>query len=55
MIHAALGQEQDTLRCLESAVAEHSSAVPYLQVDPLFDGVRRHGRYKRIAECLGLA
>ena len=54
MIHAALGHEEDTLHSLESAVADHSSAVPYLDVDPLFDRVRRNRRFKTITQCIGL-
>jgi hypothetical protein len=53
-IHASLGQEEDTLHSLESAVADHSSALPYLDVDPLFDGVRTNPRFKTITQCLGL-
>jgi DNA-binding winged helix-turn-helix (wHTH) protein/Tfp pilus assembly protein PilF len=55
MIHASLGHEEDTLHALESAVADHSSAVPYLEVDPLFDRVRRSRRFKSITQCVGLA
>ncbi|HEV2689558.1 MAG TPA: winged helix-turn-helix domain-containing protein [Bryobacteraceae bacterium] len=55
MIHAALGHEEDTLHSLESAVDDHSSGLPYLDVDPLFDRVRLNRRFKTIAECVGLA
>ena len=55
MIHAALGQEEETVQSLESAAAEHSSAVPYLRVDPIFDCVRRNRRYQEIAHRVGIA
>jgi tetratricopeptide (TPR) repeat protein len=54
MIHAALGHEEETVQSLESAAAERSSAVPYLNVDPVFDGVRRNRRYREIAHRVGL-
>jgi DNA-binding winged helix-turn-helix (wHTH) protein/Tfp pilus assembly protein PilF len=54
MIHAALDHENDTLHSLESAVEDHSSAVPFLAVDPLFDKVRRNRRFKSITQCAGL-
>jgi DNA-binding winged helix-turn-helix (wHTH) protein len=54
MIHASLGQEEDTLHSLESAVADHSSALPYLDVDPLYDRVRTNPRFKTITQCVGL-
>jgi DNA-binding winged helix-turn-helix (wHTH) protein/Tfp pilus assembly protein PilF len=50
MIHASLGQEEDTLHSLESAVADHSSALPYLDVDPLFGQVRTNRRFKTISQ-----
>jgi tetratricopeptide (TPR) repeat protein len=53
MIHAALGNEEEALRLLESAAAEHSTAVPYLEVDPLFDRFRQSGRYNGIAQRVG--
>jgi hypothetical protein len=31
-----------------------SSALPYLDVDPLFDRVRTNRRFKTITQCLGL-
>jgi DNA-binding winged helix-turn-helix (wHTH) protein/Tfp pilus assembly protein PilF len=54
MIHAALGHEEETVQSLESAAAEHSSALPYLQVDPIFDCFRRNRRYQEIAHRVGL-
>jgi DNA-binding winged helix-turn-helix (wHTH) protein len=54
MIYAGLGRDEDTLRCLESSVAEHSSSVPYLDVDPIFDGVRGNRRYQGIAQRVGI-
>jgi adenylate cyclase len=51
MIHASLGQEEDTLHSLEFAVADQSSALPYLNVDPLFDRVRTN---PPLTQCLGL-
>jgi DNA-binding winged helix-turn-helix (wHTH) protein/Tfp pilus assembly protein PilF len=54
MIHAAFGHEEETVQSLESAVAEHSSAVPYLNVDPIFDCLRRNRRYQEIAHRVGL-
>jgi tetratricopeptide (TPR) repeat protein len=55
MIHAALGHEEETVQSLESAAAEHSSALPYLKVDPIFDYFRRNRRYQEIAHRVGLA
>jgi Tfp pilus assembly protein PilF len=55
MIHAALGHEEETVQSLESAAAEHSSAIPYLNVDPVFDCIRRNRRYQEIAHRVGLA
>ena len=55
MIHAALGHEEETVKSLESAAAERSSAVPYLNVDPIFDHLRGNRRYREIAHRVGLA
>jgi len=53
-IYAALGDEDGALCHLESAAAEHSTALPFLNVDPLFDRLRGSGRYHGIAQRMGL-
>jgi len=55
MVQAALGQDEDTLGSLESAVADHSTSVPFLGVDPLFDRVRGCRRFRNITEEIGIA
>ncbi len=55
IVHAALRDEDQALGDLECAVNEHSSAVPYVNVDPMFDDFCRQRRYRDIANRVGLA
>jgi len=55
VIHARLGEKEQTLTWLEKAYDEHDSGLPSLGVDPLFNSVRGDARFQALLKRLGLA
>jgi eukaryotic-like serine/threonine-protein kinase len=55
VIHARLGEKEQTLTWLEKAFDEHDSGLVSLAVDPLFDNVRSDPRFQSLVKRLKLA
>jgi eukaryotic-like serine/threonine-protein kinase len=55
VIHARLGEKEQTLTWLEKAYDEHDSGLVSLGVDPLFNSVRADARFHALLKRLGLA
>ena len=53
-VYAALGQAQEAIRWLESAVTERSCWLSRLRVDPIFDRLRPEKGFERVLISLGL-
>jgi len=53
-IYAALGDKDEAFRLLEKAYEEHSSNMPFLAVDPFWDGIRSDPRYADLLRRMGL-
>ena len=53
-IYAALGDKGEAFRLLEKAYEEHSSNMPFLAVDPFWDGIRSDPRYADLLRRMGL-
>jgi TolB-like protein len=53
-LHIGLGQACRALDFLEHAFAERSPALYQLAIDPLYDPLRGHSRFKRLLEKMGL-
>ena len=55
LIHAGLGREEEIFTWLERALEERSIWLGYLNVEPVFDGLRGHPRFQRLIKRVGLA
>jgi len=53
-IYAALDDKDEAFRLLEKAYEEHSSNMPFLAVDPCWDGIRSDPRYADLLRRMGL-
>src|SRR5438876_33985 len=53
-IYAALDDKDQAFRLLEKAYDEHSSNMPFLAVDPFWDGIRSDPRYADLLRRMGL-
>src|SRR6266571_3780833 len=53
-IYAALDDKDEAFRLLEKAYDEHSSNMPFLAVDPCWDGIRSDPRYADLLRRMGL-
>jgi len=53
-IYAALGDKDEAFRLLEKAYEEHSSNMPFLAVDPFWDGIRSDPRYADLLRRMSL-
>jgi serine/threonine-protein kinase len=55
VIYAGLDEKQRAIEWLEKARDERFNWVPFIQVDPLFDGIRSDPRFREILKSLGLS
>ena len=55
VVHAGLRNDNEALEALELAVEERADRLIFLNVDPLFDRLRRRARFKHVLERLGLS
>jgi hypothetical protein len=53
-IYEALGDRDEAFRWLDRAIAERSSAIPFLHVDPWLDGLRSDQRFAAALRRAGL-
>jgi len=54
LIHAALGEKDLAFEWLERALAERSSWLVYLDVEPMLDGLRSDSRFEDLTRRIGL-
>jgi hypothetical protein len=52
--YAQLGRSDEAFRWLEVAVQEFDGSLPYLTVDPRFDGIRSDPRFGGVIRRLGI-
>jgi TolB-like protein/Flp pilus assembly protein TadD len=55
LVYACLGDNDRAFYWLEKAYQDHSTTLPNLQADPLFDGLRSDPRYEDLVRRLGLS
>src|ERR1700675_4106095 len=53
-IYAGLGDKDEAFRLLEKAYKEHSSAMPFLAVEPFWYGIRSDPRFTDLLRRIGL-
>ena len=53
-MYAALGDADKSLEWLDKASTEHAGALIYLNIDPVFDGMRRDPRFQAIVRRVNL-
>jgi tetratricopeptide (TPR) repeat protein len=54
LVHAALGDADRALACLDEAIRQHETDLPYLGVDPLFDPIRADSRFAALVARIGI-
>jgi tetratricopeptide (TPR) repeat protein len=54
MGYAALGEMEKAFGCLDRALAERSSGLVYVHIDPGFDPLRDEPRYAALVERVGV-
>ncbi len=55
LVYAGLGENDRALDWIEKAFGDRPSLMPYLKVDPLWDGLRGSPRFQSLLARLGLA
>jgi TolB-like protein len=55
LVHAQLGDREQTLSLLEEGVREHSPLLVWLQCDPAYDFLNNDERYRSIIQRVGIA
>ena len=53
-IYAGLGEKDEAFRLLEKGYEERSAGMPYLAVDPFWDGMRSDPRYADLLRRMSL-
>lgn len=53
-VYAGLGQQMETVTCLEKAYEERSAQLLYLHEDSSFDFIRTLQRYQMLVKTMGL-
>jgi serine/threonine protein kinase/Tfp pilus assembly protein PilF len=53
-IYAGLGDKDEAFRLLEKSYQEHAATMPYLAVDPFWDGLRSDPRFADLLRRMGL-
>jgi hypothetical protein len=54
IIHLGLGELDEAFKGLEMAYEERSGFMPFLQVDPIVDGLRGDSRFADLLSRIGL-
>jgi tetratricopeptide (TPR) repeat protein len=55
LVHTGLGEHEIAFQCLTRALAERSSRLIFLDVEPMFDALRPDPRFGLLLEKLGLS
>ena len=55
LVYAGLGENDRALDWIEKAFDDRPSLMPYLGIDPLWDGLRGNARFQAVLQRLGLA
>lgn len=55
MLHAGLGDPEQALSWLERAYEERADGLTWINVEPMFDGLRTHPRFQELVKKVGLA
>lgn len=48
IVHAGLGEKEESLRCLERGCAEHAPMMVFLNAEAFFDEIRREPRFREL-------
>jgi TolB-like protein len=54
MLYAGLGDQEQALNWLEKAYEERADGLTWINVEPMFDGVRQHPRFQALVKRMGL-
>lgn len=54
MLYAGLGDQEQALNWLEKAYAERADGLTWINVEPMFDGLRQHPRFQILVKRMGL-
>jgi serine/threonine protein kinase/tetratricopeptide (TPR) repeat protein len=52
--YARLGEKEKALEYLEKSVRNHESSAPFLNIEPVYDGIRNEPRFQKLVEILNL-
>jgi tetratricopeptide (TPR) repeat protein len=55
LIYMGLGDKETAFFYFDKACKERSAPLPFIKVDPLFDGIRSDSRYTLLAQCANIA
>ena len=53
MLHAGLGDQEQALNWLEKAYEERADGLTWINVEPMFDGLREHPRFQALVKRMG--
>ncbi|MBV8673302.1 MAG: winged helix-turn-helix domain-containing protein [Acidobacteriaceae bacterium] len=53
-VYAALRDDNSTIEWLNKACDEHASALIYINIDPVYDHLRRDRRFQKVVTCVHL-
>ena len=53
-LYTRAGKNDEALKWLEMALEAHDNNIPYISVDPLFDGLREHPRFRAMLRKMNL-
>lgn len=54
MLYAGLGDQEQALNWLEKAHEERADGLTWINVEPMFDGLRQHPRFQALVKRIGL-
>jgi len=54
LVHAGLGETESALNGIEKSFDDRPSLMPYLGIDPVWDGLRGNARFQAVLQRLGL-